>query len=535
MSNLTPSTRAALVFALLLTVGGIAVTGMVLNDGWRAAETAAHHELTATVTALAADPRLASEPTSILDARLNRVAEASGLAGIAVLADGTVRAATDRARLSTLDWPGVLDQEPQDGPWNVRIGSADYYLAASDPVASPTGHLLRVIALRSADDVVATVKPLARRFMLTALVAWLLSMVLLYALTRFSGARTAHRMQALAERLASLDADQLGGSGDLIEKARDMLGPLVAPFEAMAYAIEEGNARTSESRTQVASLLQINPHYVLVCTLDGHIIDANPAFYAMTGLPFEAVRGNRIEVLNEVMPVEPLFDLARRSFRESSSISGIEYAIINRDDVRRPVQISLRAVMIDGKEGVVIQATDVANQRNLERQISTFSDALDLMVDQRVAQLTAGNNSVGKLLDDAGVVLVSFDPGGSTRRWNQAAEALTGRRVQMVPHFSAFMSVLGLDVVTREAFSAWFHSENVGTFSARVDAADGVPRTMLWRKGLTSDAGRAERAVLIGMDQPRSEQPSGDSAGGAVPGLDAVSPTADHATRPAAE
>ena len=40
---------------------------------------------------------------------------------------------------------------------------------------------------------------------------------------------------------------------------------------------------------------------MLVCTLDGHILDANPAFYAVTGLPFEGVRGNRIEVRYDLL------------------------------------------------------------------------------------------------------------------------------------------------------------------------------------------------------------------------------------------
>ncbi len=530
MSNLTPAARAAFVYLLLLTVGGIAATGLLLSDGWAQAERAAQAELAATVAALATDPTLATAPASVLDARLGRLAEAEGLAGLAVLSSGRVRAASDRARLAGMNWPAVLDREPASGPWLVGWGRDDYYLAASAPVADRAGATVRTVALRAAEDVRLAFKPFARRVALTAVVVWLLGAFGLYGLVWFAGTRTVRHTQALAERLGTLDSDRLAEGWGHIEQARGALGALVGPFEAVAHALEHAHTRTQEARSHMAALLQINPHYVLVCTLDGHIVDANPAFYAMTGLPFEAVRGNRIEVLNEVMPIEPLFELARRSFREGSSISGIEYALVNRDDVRRPVQVSLRAVMIDGKEGVVIQATDVANQRNLERQISTFSDALDLMVDQRVAQLTAGNNSVGRLLDDAGVVLVSFDGGGGTRRWSRAAEGLTGRRVQHVPHFAAFASVLGLDPPTRQRFTDWFWSDNAGSFTATVAAADGVPRRLLWRKGRTTDDGRAERCVLFGMDLPRAERPSGDRAGGSVGG---AAPTLDAAPPPA--
>ena len=119
-------------------------------------------------------------------------------------------------------------------------------------------------------------------------------------------------------------------------------------------------------------------------------------------------------------------------------------------------------------------------------------------------------------------MLASFDAGGGTRRWNRAAEELTGRRVQMVPHFVAFVSVLGLGPEAREVFSGWFWGPSVGSHATDVFASDGVPRRMLWRKSVTLDEGRAERRVLVGVELPRREPISGDSAGGAVPHLEAI-------------
>ena len=359
---------------------------------------------------------------------------------------------------------------------------------------------------------VARYKAAARRTILLALLVWLIALGGLAGLAWFGGRRAAERMQALARDLAKAGPSH-GDASALLERAAAPLGPFAEPFGALAGALRAAHAETAEARSHVAALLQINPHYVLLCTLDGHIVDANPAFYAMSGLPFEAVRGNRIEVLNEVMPVEPLFEMARRSFRENASIGGVEYALINRDDVRRPVQVSLRAVHVGEKEAVMIQATDVANQRNLERQVSTFSDALDLMVDQRVAQLTAGNASVGRLLDEAGVLVVSFDDGGSTRRWSRAAEALTGRRLTQVPHFSAFTSVLGLAPEARTSFTSWFWDAHDGTVALDAHTGEGPPRRLLWRKATTSGAGRAERRVLVGVELGRAVVPGGDGVG----------------------
>jgi len=326
-------------------------------------------------------------------------------------------------------------------------------------------------------------------------------------------------MEALAKRLAGIDRFDDDTARHQVDMARAILGPLADPFDVMADALKSSYTRNVEARSHIAALFQINPHYVLLCTLDGHIVEANPAFYAMTGLPFEAVRGQRIEALNEVMPIEPLFELARRSLRENSSISGIEYALVNRDDVRRTVQVSLRAVYVDEKPGVIIQATDVANQRNLERQISTFSDALDLMVDQRVAQLTAADTSVSRLLDEAGVVLASFDAGGSTRRWNRATQDFTGRTIQQVPHFTAFVSVLGLSGAEKERFNHWFWGPSEGSYPMDVHSAEGPVRRILWRKSVGTDDGQTERRVLLGMDLPRQTLSTGDGLGGITPAV----------------
>ena len=48
------------------------------------------------------------------------------------------------------------------------------------------------------------------------------------------------------------------------------------------------------------------------------------------------------------------------------------------------------------------------------------------MVDRRVAQLTAGQKSIRRVLDGAGLALASFDASGATRRWSGGARGLTG-------------------------------------------------------------------------------------------------------------
>ncbi len=519
MSNYSPATRAALAVFVLVTVLLVATTALVLSDRSQAAEFEAKQKLKAVSTSVAAlvdrDGLGLSEGTN---ARLANVAEENGLAGIAILhRRGRLLAASDPTGLQQINWSMVVSRPGNALPMPTATWDGEeFFLVINTAV---TGE--HVAVLKAARDVHTASRGEALRIVAGALVLWFLIGVFLTALATYAGKRTGHRMEELVNRLAGIKRFDDESARQHVATARNSLGPLANPFDAVVDVLEQNYGSYVEARSQIAALFQINPHYVLLCTLDGHIVDANPAFYAMTGLPFDAVRGQRIEALNEVMPVEPLFELARRSLRENTSISGIEYALINRDDVRRAVQVSLRAVSIDEKPGVLIQATDVANQRNLERQISTFSDALDLMVDQRVAQLTAGNTSVSRLLDDAGVVLASFDSGGGTRRWNHATEDLTGRSVQQVPHFIAFLSVLDLTGVEKEQFNAWFWGSSEASFIMDVRTLEGLVRRMLWRKSVAGADGSAERRVLLGMDLPRFASHSGDGLGNVVPGLSA--------------
>ncbi|HLT45767.1 MAG TPA: PAS domain-containing protein [Rubricoccaceae bacterium] len=515
MSALTPPARAALALVVLVTVAGIGALAVLLADRWAAAEDAARAELTATAGTLAAslDPGGTQRD---LERGLRSAASETGLPLVLFDARGRVVAASDPG-LSGLD-AALLPEADGVAPAPALLGGEEHLLA----LATVPGGAYRVLALRPVTEVIAPYKAAARRTVLLALLVWLVSLGGLAALVWYAGRRTTERMQGLARDLAALDPARGGDAAQLIERAGADLGRFAEPFGALAEALRTAHAETAEARSHVAALLQINPHYVLLCTLDGHIVDANPAFYAMSGLPFEAVRGNRIEVLNEVMPVEPLFELARRSARENASIGGVEYALMNRDDVRRPVQVSVRAVHVEGKEAVMIQATDVANQRNLERQVATFSDALDLMVDQRVAQLTAGNASMSRLLDEAAVIVVSFDDGGSTRRWSRAAEALTGRRLTQVPHFIAFTSVLGLSPEARTAFTEWFWSGEDGAVTLDVATGGGAPRRLLWKKATTAGAGRAERRVLVGIELSRMTALAGAAAGDGSPAFGAM-------------
>jgi PAS domain S-box-containing protein len=317
-------------------------------------------------------------------------------------------------------------------------------------------------------------------------------------MTWYTGPRTAHQLALLGERVAQGDAD-----GDaLIRHAGLWLGPLAEAFKPVVTRFQHLGRHARDVKEHIAALYQINPHYVLLCTMDGEIVEANPAFYAATGLPIAAVRGGRVEALRETFPVEPLMELAVRSLKEGSAITGIEYAIISRDDETRPVEVSIRGFDMDGRKMVLFQATDQAHEKQLERRVAAFTDTLDLMVDQRVHQLSAGQDTLRRVLDASG-------------RWSGGAEALTGRAIASVPHFAAATDVLGLSPTERTAFTQWFWSLSQTPFFGRhgVIGRDGETRTrqVIWQRVDADMGGRSDLRTLVGVEIPLYVDLSGES------------------------
>jgi PAS domain S-box-containing protein len=485
MPPIAPSFRAAAA-ALVVVTAGVVVLATLHGRTLREAEDR-HARAGAAAAARAAAAALALAPRR--DASGVLVAAHAGAPNAPLLAligtEGTVAASAGQLPSGSLRWEMLRARVP---PSEVTIGGRR--------------HLVVVVAAPANARLAALVPASEGGFAGSSTLLWLAVVLTLAGGAWYAGPYAAQRLGSLADRLAAQDGPAGQDRRALVELAGRSLGPFAMPLYAVADAADRSRDQAAETRSTVAALLQINPHYVLVCTLDGQIVDANPAFYAVTGLPFEGVRGGRIEVLNDVMPLEPLFDLARRSLRDGSSISGIEYALINRDDQRRPVLVSLRGITVSGHPAVVIQATDVANQRALEHQIAQFSDALDLMVDQRVAQITGGHAGLEGLLDSAGVVIAEFDAGGGARRLSRAAEDLIAGRIVHVPHVTAFASRLELPPADRERFVRWAMGAGAALMRTPI-LAGGVRREMVWRRGLAEGAGtHGRRYVLVGFELP---------------------------------
>ena len=505
MLSPTPAVRAALFGLVLVTAIAVAASALhlVAADRAASAERAAALDARAAVAATV----LTGLDGPVAQRRVDRLAAGAGGDWVVYDDQGRTVAASDPA-LARADWPRTPSATVR-----LRRGSGEGYLASSVVIEGGG----RVVAVEPASDTLpdgAVMETVA-----AAVSLWGLLVGVLVVVAWYTGPRTATQLTLLGERIAQGDAD-----GDaLIRHAGVWLGPLADAFAPVVGRFRTLGAEAHDVKQHVAALYQINPHFVLLCSQDGEIVEANPAFYAVTGLPAEAVRGGRVEALRETFPIAPLMELAGRSLREGSAISGLEYAIVDRDDQTRPVEVSLRGFTLGGRPMVLFQATDQAHQKRLERRVAAFTDTLDLMVDQRVHQLSAGQQTLNRVLDAAGVVVASFDAGGATSRWSGAAEVLTGRAIAQVGHFAAATSALGLSAAERTAFTQWFWSPSDGPFVGRhgVAGPDGPRvRQILWQRVEADLGGRSDLRTLVGIDVPAYVDlgaPSGDGRASGEP------------------
>ncbi len=505
--QLTP-TRAVLVL-LVLTAGVLFVGVGFFTEAERVrAQTLDGAELAATASGLAA----ALEPGAAVEDILAEVVRRENLAG-AFFLDTVGRVLTQSAgrRLDGIDWgtaivPVLGGSDGRDlmrRSWQGEV----YWMAASSTVDGR-----RVVLLRPA----APARSAVGWALGIALVLWLL-----VAGTAALVLRLSRRPADLLEGLArDLNASEDVTAMELVQKkfdTRPLLGDRAKPVFELASNLLAARRRAKDAETLANAFLQVGPHYAVLCTMSGTVVDANPAFFARTGLMPEWLRGQPLGVLEEILPMEPLMELAERSKRENAAISGVPYEL-NVDGRRRAVDVALRTFPTSDGDTVLLLLSDRTKERTLEHQIDQYTDALDLMVDQRVAEITAGRDDLDPLLEAAGAVVVTFSRTGETQRFNAGAERLTGRTAFTIRHLDDLARTLFPDAAVRDAFVAWFRSADDRPFHGPVRTPRGA-LGVLWLRGERRQAGEAVEHLLLGV---------ADAAHPAASGRD-VSPGAEWA------
>lgn len=485
------------VLALLVATALVLLAGVMLF-------TSAEQERERTVdgvevAAAASGVAAALEPGADAVAILDEVVRRENLGGAVLLNPiGRVVAKSAGRDLDGIDWGAAFtpQAEQRDGDQLVRRSWQDevYWMATS-----PTVDGYRVVLLRSATS---EQTPIGWVLGIAGLI-WGLIAAVAFLVLRISQ-RPADALEALARDLAKSDDMS---SIEFVQKRADanaVLGARAKPVLDLASDLIATRRRANDAQTLANAFLQVGPHYVLLCTLGGKILDANPAFFARTKMMPEWLRDQPLDVLEEILPMKPLMELAKRSKEENAALSGVPYAL-NLEGKRRAVDVALRTFPTSEGDTVLIILTDLTKERTLEHQIDQYTDALDLMVDQRVAELTAGHDDLDTLLDAAGVVFATFDREGETKRFSAEAERLTGRTAFTVRRFEHLAQLLFPDIADREAFTAWFAGGSEDTVRLSIPSPRG-PRSLVWIRGERRQAGEVVQRVLLGVEHIPARQ-----------------------------
>ena len=456
MRSPTPAVRAALFGFVVVTLVAIAGAGLHLAAVDRDAEAAAGRTLQARAATVAA--ALAGEGRPDLSRALDPFGP-SDVAGDLVLLDagGRVYDTTDDDLTATVDWRRVASRA--GGAVQTVPGRAADFSVATQAAWEGGPLVVAVRPLGAGGDEGAVVEALVAALVLGGLLAGLLVVMAWYA-----GPRTSSDLALLGERIAHGGGDRAA----LVRHGRRALGPLAEAFLPVAARLTTQDRETSGTREHVAALYQTNPHYVVLCSLDGKIVEANPAFYAATGLAVDAVRGGHIDALRETFPIEPLLeDGAAEPPRGELGVGHRvrDHQPRQRDAPGRGVAESVlarrRGPRRDPGHRPCPPADPGAPRGRLQRHARPHGGPARAAADGGPSQ------TLRAVLNAAGVVIASFDAGGATSRWNGGARALTGQPIVEVPHFAAVTAALGLEPAERAAFTQWFWSPSDSPFVAR--------------------------------------------------------------------
>ena len=85
-----------------------------------------------------------------------------------------------------------------------------------------------------------------------------------------------------------------------------------------------------------------------------------------------------------MLPLDPARAARRARGLGGATVQGIDYAVMAKGNRRRHVKISMRKTRAQDTDALLIQATDVEREHELQHQVDDFFDTFDLKVDERV-------------------------------------------------------------------------------------------------------------------------------------------------------
>ncbi len=184
--------------------------------------------------------------------------------------------------------------------------------------------------------------------------------------------------------------------------------------EAQDQTLHQSDAARQEEAEFIKQLLAQLPIGVVVCELQGDVIDANPAFSAIVGRPHAQIRG--LSVAQMTAPEFAALDAEQAQRLHSTGIYGpYEKEYLRPDGSRVPVLVRGLRTEWNGKPVILSVTEDISARRKSEFQL-TQAQKMDA-----IGQLTGGlahdfNNMLG-------VIIGNLDLLSSLLIGNEAAQA----------------------------------------------------------------------------------------------------------------
>lgn len=206
-----------------------------------------------------------------------------------------------------------------------------------------------------------------------------------------------------------------------LEPMRDATGQTVGCLGVGLDVTERHQAQKAlrESEARFRQLFENSPDAVFVESLQGYVLDVNPAACRLHGLTREELIGKSVL---DLVPPERRPDVERDFARLAhGELDGIEGFSRRQDGQEVPVAIRTSLIEFDGQAALLLHVRDVTEQKRAEQALRDSEVRLRTLLEA---------------LDN--VAVQGYEADGTISFWNQASEQLYGYSAQYA---------LGRDVV----------------------------------------------------------------------------------------
>ncbi len=172
-------------------------------------------------------------------------------------------------------------------------------------------------------------------------------------------------------------------------------------------AAESGPPATSGAPLSEIELFRITPVPLVFTSMDGTIVDANPAALELYGLDRDAVVGSHAWEHKEIVADEADLVAALAAWQERRSHRNMRQTLVRSDGQERRVQSSFEPIRYHGVDGMVIVAIDLTEQLATQSALHRSNEAL------RLRERAFAATSSGMVIFDAqasGTPIVSVNP-----------------------------------------------------------------------------------------------------------------------------